>query len=123
MIPCPVCEGTSRVLDSRPNENGIRRRRKCEACGHRWTTNETNVLRFEARLDRLWREFLERRQDCLVEPTPETGIAAGRAFGAFVQAVADSADADQLAFLRRVRTDNSLVIEHAAETIMNGAGQ
>jgi transcriptional repressor NrdR len=40
---CPRCEtGTTRVVDSRDLENGstIRRRRECEACGHRFTTYE-----------------------------------------------------------------------------------
>jgi transcriptional repressor NrdR len=40
---CPRCEATStRVIDSRDLENGstIRRRRECEACGHRFTTYE-----------------------------------------------------------------------------------
>ena len=40
---CPRCEnGTTRVIDSRDLENGstIRRRRECEACGHRFTTYE-----------------------------------------------------------------------------------
>ena len=40
---CPRCENvTTRVIDSRDLENGstIRRRRECEACGHRFTTYE-----------------------------------------------------------------------------------
>jgi transcriptional repressor NrdR len=40
---CPTCENdTTRVIDSRDLENGtsIRRRRECEACGHRFTTYE-----------------------------------------------------------------------------------
>lgn len=40
---CPACTHTSdRVLDSRPTPSGdaIRRRRACEACGHRYTTYE-----------------------------------------------------------------------------------
>ena len=40
---CPYCENTAtRVIDSRDLENGstIRRRRECEACGHRFTTYE-----------------------------------------------------------------------------------
>ena len=40
-----VCEKCgweeSTVKDSRPFENGIRRRRECANCGHRWTTYET----------------------------------------------------------------------------------
>jgi transcriptional repressor NrdR len=44
---CPFCRhGDSRVLDSRPAEDGtaIRRRRCCPDCGRRFTTVETAVL-------------------------------------------------------------------------------
>src|ERR1044072_9173794 len=40
---CPHCENNAtRVIDSRDLENGstIRRRRECEVCGHRFTTDE-----------------------------------------------------------------------------------
>lgn len=40
---CPFCgHGDTRVLDSRPTEEGaaIRRRRECAACGERFTTYE-----------------------------------------------------------------------------------
>ena len=44
---CPFCRhDDSRVVDSRPVEEGtlIRRRRECSACGRRFTTSETSVL-------------------------------------------------------------------------------
>jgi len=37
---CPYCEGPSKVVDSRPIPDGIRRRRECEQCGRRFTTHE-----------------------------------------------------------------------------------
>ncbi len=40
---CPYCENQdTKVIDSRPTEEGhaIRRRRECEACGRRFTTYE-----------------------------------------------------------------------------------
>lgn len=43
---CPVCNsGDTRVIDSRPAEAGaaVRRRRRCEACEHRFTTYERAV--------------------------------------------------------------------------------
>jgi transcriptional repressor NrdR len=50
-MKCPSCgHEENRVIDSRPliKENGIRRRRECEKCGHRFTTYEyvtlTNAL-------------------------------------------------------------------------------
>ena len=41
---CPFCSyGESKVIDSRPAEEGasIRRRRECLSCGKRFTTYET----------------------------------------------------------------------------------
>lgn len=38
---CPFCnEEDTKVIDSRPAENAIRRRRQCEKCGKRFTTYE-----------------------------------------------------------------------------------
>ena len=40
-MKCPVCNhGESKVLDSRPADGSIRRRRECLACQHRFTTYE-----------------------------------------------------------------------------------
>ncbi len=41
-MKCPVCQGDSKVLDTRSNEEGtsIRRRRECMICGKRFTTYE-----------------------------------------------------------------------------------
>ena len=41
-MKCPVCQGDSKVLDTRSNEEGtsIRRRRECMLCGKRFTTYE-----------------------------------------------------------------------------------
>jgi transcriptional repressor NrdR len=45
-MKCPHC-GTeeSRVLDTRPIDNGIRRRRECEGCHRRFTTYEQPASR------------------------------------------------------------------------------
>src|SRR3989442_14217895 len=38
---CPFCtEAETKVTDSRPEQDGIRRRRECLACGRRFTTLE-----------------------------------------------------------------------------------
>jgi transcriptional repressor NrdR len=39
---CPLCDNRSRVVESRPAEDGaaVRRRRECGGCGHRFTTFE-----------------------------------------------------------------------------------
>ena len=41
-MDCPRCQARSKVLESRGAEEGaaIRRRRRCPACGHRFTTFE-----------------------------------------------------------------------------------
>lgn len=39
-MKCPYCERASKVIDSRPIPDGIRRRRECTACGRRFTTHE-----------------------------------------------------------------------------------
>ena len=42
-MKCPICDfADSKVIDSRPTDNGgIRRRRECLACKNRFTTYET----------------------------------------------------------------------------------
>lgn len=37
---CIKCSGDSTVIDSRHGAKAIRRRRKCQSCGFRWTTME-----------------------------------------------------------------------------------
>lgn len=40
-LVCEKCgHDKSYVVDCRPSADGIRRRRECENCGHRWTTYE-----------------------------------------------------------------------------------
>jgi len=39
-VDCPYCAGGSRVVDSRPTHDGIRRRRVCGECKRRFTTYE-----------------------------------------------------------------------------------
>ena len=66
--PCPSCRAsTSDVTDSRAWHGQVKRRRKCRACQHRWSTLEvpfdiTNVREFhlmEAKLRRLAAEATE----------------------------------------------------------------
>ncbi len=57
-VRCPICgNDETRVIDSRPAEQGssIRRRRSCAVCGHRFTTYERNapVLLVKKRSGRL----------------------------------------------------------------------
>lgn len=42
-MKCPVCgETNSKVIDSRPTDSEIRRRRECVSCGRRFTTYEVH---------------------------------------------------------------------------------
>lgn len=39
-MDCPYCGSASRVIDSRPIPDGVRRRRVCKVCTKRFTTHE-----------------------------------------------------------------------------------
>ncbi len=41
-VDCPQCKRSTRVIESRPADDGlaVRRRRSCSDCGHRFTTYE-----------------------------------------------------------------------------------
>lgn len=40
-MTCPFClHAKSLIVDSRPSQTTIRRRRECQSCGQRWTTME-----------------------------------------------------------------------------------
>ncbi len=48
---CPACnKNRDKVIDSREAAYGVRRRRLCLECEHRWTTVELNHC-FEARIE------------------------------------------------------------------------
>ena len=49
MATCKHVENS--VIDSRPGELGIRRRRQCDDCGVRWTTMEVEVEEFARDFD------------------------------------------------------------------------
>ena len=64
---CPYCHfRDSKVTDSRANDDGIRRRRQCIACGERFTTVETvqfstvQILKRDGRREEFSREKLLR---------------------------------------------------------------
>lgn len=39
-MDCPFCCGATKVIDSRRETEGVRRRRECLDCGYRFTTME-----------------------------------------------------------------------------------
>lgn len=77
-MDCRLCRGDTRVVDSRPLENYIRRRRKCTVCGTRTTTYEITADEFDedgwavrqnlkiAKLAPQWRMWLSATVDLLL---------------------------------------------------------
>lgn len=82
-VRCPTCGGDeTRVIDSRPAEQGssIRRRRNCGACGHRFTTYERNapvvlVKKRSGRLEPFIPEKLQRGVEAALAGRPVTATA------------------------------------------------
>lgn len=42
-MTCPVCDGKTRVFESRPDLESVRRRRECIDCGYRFHTVELDA--------------------------------------------------------------------------------
>lgn len=65
-MDCPYCGGSSRVVDSRPISDGVRRRRQCQRCERRFTTHERlapvelKVVKADGRSEEFQGEKLER---------------------------------------------------------------
>ncbi|MEA2376645.1 MAG: transcriptional repressor NrdR [Thermoleophilaceae bacterium] len=66
-VLCPFCSSAStQVIDTRPNPDGVRRRRECTACGERFTTHERaeeprlDVIKRDGRRERFDRQKLVR---------------------------------------------------------------
>ncbi|MDO8614758.1 MAG: transcriptional regulator NrdR [Dehalococcoidia bacterium] len=82
---CPFCGASdTRVADSRPGEDGIRRRRECLACGRRFTTLErielggVAVLKKDGRREEFGRAKIIAgvRKACEKRPIPSGAIEA-----------------------------------------------
>lgn len=80
---CPYCGGSgSRVIDSRPLDGGVRRRRKCLSCGARFTTYERVqsrnifVVKKDGRREEFSRDKLSSgiRKACEKRPLPVGAI-------------------------------------------------
>jgi transcriptional repressor NrdR len=82
---CPFCGSPdSRVTDSRPEQDGIRRRRECQSCGRRFTTLErielagVSVLKKDGRREAFDRAKIVSgvRKACEKRPIPSGAIEA-----------------------------------------------
>ncbi len=79
---CPSCNATdTKVIDSRPAENGvsIRRRRECDGCGHRFTTHE-----------RLEPQLMVRKRNGRLEAFSASKLASGISAALADRPVSDS---------------------------------
>lgn len=45
---CPVCEGATTVIDSRPEADCVNRRRRCLSCDYRFRTVEVDMDMLDA---------------------------------------------------------------------------
>lgn len=41
-MTCPICNGKTKVIDSRHEDDSTRRRRECVECGYRFSTTEVD---------------------------------------------------------------------------------
>lgn len=55
---CPKCKGQTAVVDSKPTATGVRRRRKCLWCDHRFSTLETQENFYAHSQRQEWKAFL-----------------------------------------------------------------
>ncbi len=53
-MTCEACHGTTTVIDSRSQRSTIRRRRKCDKCGFRFTTYEISDAIFATLKNLVW---------------------------------------------------------------------
>lgn len=94
-MQCPQCaHPASRVIDSRPAENGmaIRRRRVCEDCSHRFSTYERvvpalKVLKRSGRIEAFDPEKLRRGIESALADRPVSAGAVDRALDEIEAAV------------------------------------
>lgn len=54
-MKCPECGKKSEVIDTRLASYGVRRRHKCKACGHKFTTVEIPISDYRYLADGLKR--------------------------------------------------------------------
>lgn len=58
-MTCPMCGGDTKILETRSNEDSIKRRRKCLDCGYRFLTLEVDkdfyerLVKINARLQQI----------------------------------------------------------------------
>lgn len=46
-MTCPICGGKTHMVDTRPTEDSVKRRRECVECKHRFSTVEIDADYYE----------------------------------------------------------------------------
>ncbi len=125
---CPFCGHTNtRVTDSRPDDDGIRRRRECLACGRRFSTLErlelgaVAVIKKDGRREEFDRAKIIAgvRKACEKRPIPSGAVEAladevEQAVFALTRAEVASADIGELVMARRKALDHIAYIRFAS---------
>ncbi len=125
---CPFCGHTdTRVTDSRPDDDGIRRRRECLACGRRFSTLERvelggiAVLKKDGRREEFDRAKIIAgvRKACEKRPIPSGAVEAladevEQAVFALNRAEVASADIGELVMARLKSLDHIAYIRFAS---------
>ncbi len=125
---CPFCGHTNtRVTDSRPDDDGIRRRRECLACGRRFSTLErlelgaVAVIKKDGRREEFDRAKIIAgvRKACEKRPIPSGAVEAladevEQAVFALTRAEVASADIGELVMARLKALDHIAYIRFAS---------
>ena len=64
---CPICDSDTRITDSRPDCESVRRGRECRNCGYRFTTIEIDKDLYE-------RTIKEKEANRNVQSSRQNGI-------------------------------------------------
>ena len=56
---CPLCGGKTDIIDSRPTDMGVRRRRQCFVCSKRFTTYEKMTIVNDPDVTELLKDVIE----------------------------------------------------------------
>lgn len=63
-MTCPICNGKTKVIDSRHEDDSTRRRRECAECGYRFSTIEVDSDLYQ----RMVKNDRPRSENTLIQP-------------------------------------------------------
>lgn len=65
-MTCPICNGKTKVIDSRYDDDSTKRRRECAECGYRFSTIEVDSDLY----DRMVKNDRPRSENTPFKPNP-----------------------------------------------------